>query len=464
VLSINTLPEEVLLAIFDFYVDGDAFLKKRAEAWQSLVHVCRRWRILVFGSPRRLNLRLVCGAKTPARDTLDVWPPLPLVIRDSVCRGKDGMDDIVAVLKHGSDRVCRINLCFLDRISPLEKVLVAMRKPFPELTDLVLELLFGKVRALPDSFLGGSSPHLRCLQLYGIPFPGLPKLLLSATHLVDLQLRNIPHSGYISPETMVTALSTLTSLRLLSLNFLSFHPNWAGPRPPTTRILLPVLNTLRFEGVTKYLDNLVAYINAPCLNNLDVAFFDQDVFDAQQFIQFISRTSTLDVLKKAHVSIQVDGVGIKLISQTSGYKELNVKIPCRELDFQLLLLEQVCTLCLPPVSESEDLYIYENPYLQPDWPDDIEDTLWLGVLRPFTAVKSLCLSEEIASRIAPALQELVGGRITEVLPALENIFLEGIQPWKPVQEGIEKFIAARQLSGRPITVSPLSNWESGNET
>src|SRR5260221_5208216 len=47
------------------------------ESWQLLVHVCRRWRSLVFGSPRRLNLRLFCTPETPAKDTLAVWPALP---------------------------------------------------------------------------------------------------------------------------------------------------------------------------------------------------------------------------------------------------------------------------------------------------------------------------------------------------------------------------------------------------
>ena len=43
---------------------------------------------------------------------------------------------------------------------------------------------------------------------HGIPFPGLPKLLLSATHLVQLWLANIPHSGYISPDVMVAHLDS----------------------------------------------------------------------------------------------------------------------------------------------------------------------------------------------------------------------------------------------------------------
>jgi hypothetical protein len=57
------------------------------------------------------------------------------------------------------------------------------------------------------------------------------------------------------------------------------------------------------------------------------------------------------------------------------------------------------------------------------------------------------------SRVAPALQELVGGRATEVLPTLENIFLEGFWPSGPVYEGIEKFVAARRLTSHPVAVS-----------
>jgi hypothetical protein len=72
VISIDTLPDDVLLAIFDFCADEDRNSKKGIEGWQSLVHVCQRWRGVVFGSPRRLNLRLVATNRTPVRDTLDV--------------------------------------------------------------------------------------------------------------------------------------------------------------------------------------------------------------------------------------------------------------------------------------------------------------------------------------------------------------------------------------------------------
>jgi hypothetical protein len=101
----------------------------------------------------------------------------------------------------------------------------------------------------------------------------------------------------------------------------------------------------------------------------------------------------------------------------------------------------------------EDLYIFEDRKNPPCWPDDVGNTLWLELLHSFAAVKNLYLCEKIARRIAPALQELVGAITTEVLPTLENIFLEGLQPSGPLQEGIKKFVAARQLTGHPAAVS-----------
>ena len=106
--SIDMLPDDVLLEIFDLCADEVTFTKEEIEAWQSLVHVCQRWRSIVFGSPRRLNLRLVCSAKTPAKDTLDIWPALPLIIQES-SRLTEGVDNIVALIEH-NDRVRQISL------------------------------------------------------------------------------------------------------------------------------------------------------------------------------------------------------------------------------------------------------------------------------------------------------------------------------------------------------------------
>ena len=82
---------------------------------------------------------------------------------------------------------------------------------------------------------------------------------------------------------------------------------------------------------------------------------------------------------------------------------------------------------------------------------------------PFTTLENLNLYKAFALRIAPTLQKLVEGRVTEVLPTLQNIYLEGVRSSEtgPIQEVIEKFVAARQLSGHPITVSL---WERSSDS
>jgi len=468
------LPDDVLLEAFDSYVDDNAdeefgpFRESGTRKWITLAHVCRRWRSLVFQSPRRLNLRLLCTANTPARDTLEIWPPLPLVINDAYDifsdepSNADKWDNIVAALEH-NDRVCRIVLCcysslrFFKHITDSE----AIQKPFPELTDLHLGIYRsrddGPGPTLPDSFLGGTAPRLRSLKLDNVPFLGLPKLLLSSTHLVFLGLYGISRSTYISPEVTATCLSALTNLEFLQLHFRDPQPRPAldirRPPPPLTRSILPRLTMILFKGASEYLDDILARVDAPRLNELEIVFFNEIIFDTPQLFQFISRRPMLRKPEKGHIKFSIRAILVKFTSQTSDYGKLRVEIPCIPSDWQVSSLEQVCTSSLPPFSTLEKVYIFEDQTFPPHWKDDIENTLWLDLLRSFVAVKNLYLSEGFVPHVAPALQELVEGRTTEVLPTLENIFLEGLQTSGPLQEGIQKFVAARQLTNLPVTVS-----------
>ena len=447
------LPDDVLIAIFlailDEYRDklGEEEMVALMKAWQTLVHVCRRWRSVVFGSPRHLNLQLICTHRTPASDTLVVWPALPLVI---CCHGYSiqSVDNIVAVLER-SNRVHHIDLDGISRLH-LETILAAMKVPFPELTNLNLTLWLDTsddtVQVLPDSFLGGSAPRLQTLHFRGIPFPGLPNLLLSATHLVNLFLYGIPRSGYISPEAMVTALSTLTSLDTLYLHFQSpqSFPVMAsrGPPPPKP-FVLPVLTEFQFKGVSEYLDDLMARIEAPQLFTLYIRFFNQTLFGSPPLVRFISRIPGLKAPEEVHLIFGfIDIITIiRLKSRTSNFE---MEISCSRLD-QVSSLQQVCTSRLLPLSV-ENLYIYGTSFDGPYRPDNVENSLWLELLQRFTTVENLYLREQFARRIGPALQDLVGGGMSEVLPALRNIFVDGLQTSGPVHEGIQQFVAARQAS------------------
>ncbi|KAI0290671.1 hypothetical protein BC826DRAFT_527891 [Russula brevipes] len=95
---IDILPDDVFLDIFDFYVDE----AHDVEGWQTLVHVCQRWRHIVFASPHRLRLQLLSTSRRSMRDMLGVWPALPIVIssrRDPELVSK-GSDSTVAALMH----------------------------------------------------------------------------------------------------------------------------------------------------------------------------------------------------------------------------------------------------------------------------------------------------------------------------------------------------------------------------
>jgi hypothetical protein len=100
----------------------------------------------------------------------------------------------------------------------------------------------------------------------------------------------------------------------------------------------------------------------------------------------------------------------------------------------------------------EDLYIGRRlDYSQHVWRNDAtESTLWLELLLTFTTVENLYLSKEFVPGIAVALQELVWG---EVLPSLQNIFVEGLEPSGHFQEKIELFVATRLLPGQTIAIS-----------
>ena len=452
------LSDDVLIDIFGFYVDEDMNEDlERTEVWKTLAHVCRRWRSVVFQSPRRLHLRLLCTTKTRTRDILNIWPPLPLIVRYVFDGRPSSFDNIIAALEH-NDRICQIELVRYPT-SPESEYVMAMLKPFPELTHLRLDMyVYDGPGVLPNSFLDGTAPRLRSLELDSVPFPGLPKLLLSATHLVNLDISRIPRSGYIPPEAMVTGLSALTSLESLHLHFLILQPRPAPesqrpPPPPLTRFILPSLAKIRLAGTSEYLEEILAHIDAPRLNLLDIGSFIFGTPVTLQLFQFISRSPTLRALEKAYIAFDHSVISIGFPSQTSDHDVLSMRIPCMAPEWPLSFLGQVFPSSLPPISTLEDLYIREDEFWRHRLRDIDNMLLWLDLLRSFVAVKNLYLSEELMLYIAPALQGLVRGRTTEVLPTLENIFLKGLRPSTRPHEDIEKFVAARRLTGQPVAIS-----------
>jgi F-box-like len=98
-VTICSLPDDILLDIFELFISNWLDRELQAWAWTELLHVCQRWRYIVFASPLRLDLCLVCTGRTSVRKTLDVWPPLPIEI---ACFSVDLRveDNIIAALAH----------------------------------------------------------------------------------------------------------------------------------------------------------------------------------------------------------------------------------------------------------------------------------------------------------------------------------------------------------------------------
>ncbi|KAI0282417.1 hypothetical protein BC826DRAFT_1064926 [Russula brevipes] len=459
-LTIGILPDDTLLQIFKIYM-----LEGVHQVWFNLVHVCRRWRDLVFASPRHLNLQLFITNRKSVRKMLDIWPVLPIVI--------DGLwiqalplhdtDDLIAALKY-RDRICKITFSIFS--NPLsERFTATVMEPFPELKYLAL-WSFDRVRSapiLPESVFGGSVPRLQALSFLHIstPFPTLQKLLLSANHLVDLGLRDIPPSGYISPQAMATCISVLTRLETLHLGFTSL-PNLPDQTsrflPPLTRAVLPALSLLDFTGTSEYLDVLTSQIDAPRLKRARSTFFSQPISDVSQLHQFISRIGTFKAPSLARVSFFEHSVEIAFYPhRESTIFERDIVfefgLSCAVSHWQISSLALLCTssMSLPSSVQRLDLTgkIHED--------DGPETTQWREFLRLFTNVKDLYLSQDVACHVAYALGELVGRRAITVFPVLQNIFITKGEYWATIQEVITPFVSARKLSNLPITVK---RWKS----
>jgi hypothetical protein len=76
--TINILPDDVLLQILHFDRLEDVSPSWR-YSWHRLVHVCRRWRSVVFASPNFLDLGLLCDTRTRV-ELEGICPPLPIII------------------------------------------------------------------------------------------------------------------------------------------------------------------------------------------------------------------------------------------------------------------------------------------------------------------------------------------------------------------------------------------------
>lgn len=445
VTTIAKLPDEVLLSVFGFYLDTSP------RSWHRLVHVCKRWRHVIFASPRGLRLRLYCTHGTPVSEALDLWPALPIVMQyggsPTLHPPSPGDEDnIVAALKH-FDRVRSISLTVT---SSLMERLGTIEAPFSELEDLVLLSQDRNGQMLPGAFRWGS--HLRSFHATGIAFRSLPQLLPSSQNLVDIQIHEIPGFGYISPEAFADALAVMPQLQSLSLQFSSLpsrRDHISVPPKSGAPSVFPSLSRLKFRGNSRYLNGLLARIDAPSLRDIEIFFFNQLTFDVSQLGKFIDRTEIQKSHRRADILITERATCISF-NQPGSPTRLGIHTSCEQFDWQLFSMSQICNHFPMFLSRIEDLRI--NATRPPSVQDEMDDERWLELIRLFGVARTFRVTGGLAPEIVRALRP--ADRVLETaLPALRNLYVQGSGPLHmPSREDLVSLVVWRRLSGCPISV------------
>lgn len=401
----------------------------------------------------------------PFRRSLSVWPEFPIIV-DYVIKWEE--DNVIAALEH-PDRVDRVCI-FIDSDVLARELFEMMQVPFTALTYLHLT---GPAEAdlmldLPAQFLGGFAPCLQYLRLTYISFPALPKLLLSARGLVSLEVEYTCTSGYayISPEEMVGGLAGLTRLRNLCIKFqLPELPPYSDERPEerelldlplATHAILPALTQFEFAGENQYVEDLVAKIDAPGVEDVEIEYFAAEV-ETRQLSRFIGRTANFEFaqFKRAQVTYYPDKARIKL-DHPQGASEshqvhcsLTTKIRYPEF-FQVQLMTCVLGQLFAMLSNVDSLSV--NYQHIPRWSErdiTLENIEWLTLLPLFPAVEALHVSKGFAVQFASTLEDIAEESVTGVLPALHLLWLgDGDE----VVGSPERFLSLRRLSGCPVTV------------
>ena len=144
----------------------------------------------------------------------------------------------------------------------------------------------------------------------------------------------------------------MTQLETLSLHFVSLPPtrnHLSLPPPPGERVTLPTLRILKYRGTSKYLDNLVAIIDAYHAENMNITFFSQPTMDASELGRFVEQIETTQTsLNQADVQTSPHAISISFTGSSSAFRTpLRLQLSCKQIDWQLSLISQICNQFTP---------------------------------------------------------------------------------------------------------------------
>ena len=421
--------------------------------WRNLVHVCRRWRYLMFDSSSHLDMCLFLMNGSPSINTLSHLPALPLAIDYSDITTRTMARKDVKNIRFGLKQHGHVHRVILKASSSwLQMWLTLMNEHFPRLEDLsLLSTTNEKMKLiLPETL---RAPNLRRLALHGIGLPkGLP-LLSSTITLSTLSLTHLGASSYFPPGHLTKHLQSLPYLEELSIGFAIPIPLPSSERelllPPIPPVTLPTLRQLTFRGVDIYLENLVAQINTPLLDRLNLTLFFDLAFTLANLTKFIHRIEGFECLV-AQFIFNKDGASIYAGSyDQSSVGQLSLHVSCEPLDWLIDSATQVCSALGDALLAVEELTLdLDVDGMPSDWEETVDGMVWLELLLPFIGVKKLHIGSSLAREVSQALESDDGGLVSELLPDLQELEVQlEIDDAKKVFSAL---VQTRESMGRPI--------------
>jgi hypothetical protein len=446
------------LDIAKTYDDSPSWAKwNRARWWYKCAQVCQRWRHLVLASPAHLDLHLVCTHGTPVADMLAHSPPLPLIINfmDAACEAsaKD-QEAILLVLQH-RDRVHRIGLSM--PVANLLKPIAAMDGQYPVLDHL---FIWSPTKGNPGLILPTTfqAPHLRMLSLSYITLPMRHGPLATTAGLVSLELWKLPQLAYFHCGDLVASLLSMPQLESLSIGFKSprFIIGAGGQHLHTTNgtpVALPSLRVFCFQGVSAYLEGLLALVSAPLLKTLRISLFDDRLpFSFLHLSKFIN-TMEDHLFSVAWLVFRRERV-VLTTYRRDGDRDtcFDVAIECTRLDLQVLTVMQVVNCLMTRLSFVERLALcYEEHDLSLSW-YEANGPQWRELLRSFSGVKVLHVAGRLIGQVSRSLQSESedGEPPPQLLPELKKlVYYEEGDP----SDAFSSFVEFRAIAGSPITLT-----------
>jgi len=232
--------------------------------------------------------------------------------------------------------------------------------------------------------------------------------------------------------------------------------------------VLPALTQFVFAGESKYLEDLLAQIDAPRVEDVRIEYYTQ-VVQTPQLSRFLGRIANFKLaqFRRAQVIFCGDDACIEL-DRPQG--------ECRRVHLSVTTLDGGPNFQVPYVIQDAMLsnvghLSISRTQVEVGQQDDLNGTDWLPLLHLLPTVKTMHVNRAMALYIASAIGGIADEMVAKVLPALQLLCLEDgedndydpydyshvndydsyFDDFEPVGS-TERFLSLRRLSGCPVII------------